>query len=201
MNTETNTEITNKEKKFTIKLDESYQLELEAELFIKICKEMPVLKQIWFNFNVKYDDILNLENRVVEIPKHYNVYQTKFLLIIRMIKDINNMFIPEKHEIDDIFYVLNTLGGCKLIENRLDEITEQNSMKEKETEEESGLCVREPVLDKFELFEWRTLIMNIGFNAEKEVLDKQNKDILKIQTEGYTYASCNGYMYHFRKKI
>tara|TARA_Y100000996_G_scaffold410179_1_gene392089 strand:- start:370 stop:978 length:609 start_codon:yes stop_codon:yes gene_type:complete len=198
---EMTTEMTNKERKFTIKIGDSYQLELEPELFIKLCVEMPILKQIWFNFNAKYDDILNLENRVFEIESTYRIYQPHFLLIIRMLKDNNNLFIPAEREIEQIHEVLDTLGGCEFIENRLIEIQKQNNKKKKEIEEEDGLCVREPALDKLGLFEWRTLIMNIGRNTEEEMLKSQNQNILKLQEEGYTFSSCNNFIYHFRRKI
>ena len=182
------------EQVFTLKIyDESEtgfsKIELPTQLVIKICKEMRILKQMWFNFNANETDIIKSKDRILVIDRCYNITQKDFLLLINVVKNNNSLSDLIMGDVKALRNLLNTLGGNPKLENCLDEIRKKQKYDFTSSKEERYFKTTiRPELDYHDKFEWRQAgIMHLC-------------TMKKYNDEGYTLVSQKDNIYCFRKR-
>ena len=171
------------------------KIELPTPLVIKICRNMRILKQIWFNFKANEADIIKSKKRTLELHRSYNITQKDFLLLINAVKNSNELTDLTLGDIKSLRNLLNTLGGNPKLENRLDEIQKKwkydfNSSKE----ERYFKTVIKPGLDFKEKFKWRQFQAVPGNTGVLFETFKINNN------DGYILVSKENDLYCFRKR-
>ena len=188
----------NNELGFTLTIYDGSQagcckIELPNQLVIKICKDMRILKQMWFNFKGKETDIIKRKNRTLTLDQCYNIKHKDFLSLINAVKRDYNLSDLTMCDIKALRNLLNILGGNLKLEKKLDEIqAKQKYDLDRSKEERYFKTTIKPELDYQDKFIWRQVIWR-PTTAFFEEIKTCNK-------EGYVLISLSNNIYCFRKR-
>mgnify|MGYP001200877333 CR=1 FL=1 len=190
-----------KNRSFTLKVllskDKTALIGMDLQTVLLICREMNVLKQMWFGINVTEKEIINSNKENLMIHYDYNIEQKDILLLIRTLKDKRYLLNLSDTKKDRLMEVIITLGGCEIIEKRLE--YDEKSRMERNTKQEMldmeyAAKTMRPIQDKRHIYSWKTLIVHNYVPTTQE-------NIRKIESDGYefTQETTQGRMF-FRKR-
>ncbi len=178
------------QEKFTLIISETpdsrnnKKIELHPKTLLKICREMPILKQIWFNFKATEKDIINSNKRILNIHYDYNITQRDFILLIKVLnnrKQLLNICYKEK---SDLLGLIITLGGCDAIEKRI-EYDERNKIEIEKKREildmEYAAKTTRPTQDTKHRYQWKIVLNHISQTTLQTIIES-------IENQGYQFA-------------
>lgn len=172
------------------------KIELHPKTLLKICKEMPILKQMWFNFKATEKDIINSDKRIINIHHNYNITQRDFILLIKVLNNRNQLLNICPKQKSDLLDLIITLGGCETIEKRIEydeKIKKEQQKKQEILDIEYTAKTRRPIQDVKHRYRWKTLMVHNYIPTNQE-------NIRKIESDGFEFSeeTTQGRMF-FRK--
>jgi hypothetical protein len=196
--------IKNKNRRFTLKLsiskDESTLIDMDLKTVLLFCKEMNVLKQMWFGVNVTEKEIINSDKKILTLHYDYNITQRNFIDLIKILKYEEILFTPMTRfetikKIEAILDTIIKLGGCEKVENKLLKLKkqqQQREMKQININKEYSEKAKTPLEDVKDLYEWRTVKQ---FNLNLITQEAINKH----ETYGFKLTYFDNKLYYLRR--
>ena len=179
----------NQQERFTLIISELEsqrvkKIDLHPKTLLKICKEMPILKQMWFNFKATENDIINSNKRTLNLHYEYNITQRDFILLIKVLNNRKYLLeITPKQKLDLLDLIIK-LGGCEVIEKRIeyDEKNKKEQDKKKEIlDMEYAAKTKRPTQDVKHRYSWKILMLTSNIQTNQE-------NVTKIESNGYEFA-------------
>ena len=196
--------IKNKNRRFTLKLsiskDESTLIDMDLKTVLLFCKEMNVLKQMWFGINVTEKEIINSDKKILTLHYDYNITQRNFIDLIKILKYEEILFTPVTRfetikKIEAILDTIIKLGGCEKVEKKLLKLKkqqQQREMKQININKEYSEKVKIPLDDVKEYYEWRSVTR---FNVHLLIQEL----ISKCEADGFKLTYFDTKIYYFRR--
>tara|TARA_Y100000389_G_scaffold171827_1_gene179768 strand:+ start:136 stop:732 length:597 start_codon:yes stop_codon:yes gene_type:complete len=160
------------------------KIELHPKTLLKICKEMPILKQLWFNFKATEKDIINSDKRTLNLHYEYNITQRDFILLIKVLNDRKQLLEITPKQKSDLLDLIITLGGCEVIEKRIeyDESFKREHQKKQEMlDMEYAAKTKRPIQDVKHRYSWK-MLMNHNYTPSNQ------ENVRKIESDGYEFT-------------
>ena len=178
------------QEKFTLIISETpdsrnnKKIELHPKTLLKICREMPILKQMWFNFKATEKDIINSNKRILNIHYDYNITQIDFILLIKVLNDRKQLSNISQKQKSDLLDLIITLGGCDAIEKRI-EYDERNKIEREKKQEifdmEYAAKTTRPIQDIKDRYQWK-IVLNHSSQMTLQTM------IESIEKQGYKFV-------------
>mgnify|MGYP001164183274 CR=1 FL=1 len=193
-----------KNRRFTLKLstskDKSKLIDMDLKTVLLICKEMNILKQMWFGINVMEKDIINSDKKILTLHHDYDVSQRDFINLIKLLKYDEIFFNTtrggdEKKIYEEILETIIKLGGGEKLERTLEKIKKQElhrEIKQENITKEYSQNVKRPIDDFKELYEWKTVTRFTVSLITQETINKH-------ESNGFKVTHINDQAYYLRK--
>tara|TARA_B100001094_G_C18098641_1_gene754457 strand:+ start:275 stop:874 length:600 start_codon:yes stop_codon:yes gene_type:complete len=179
----------NQQERFTLIISELEskrvkKIDLHPKTLLKICKEMPILKQMWFNFKATEKDIINSNKRTLNLHCEYNITQRDFILLIKVLNNRKYLLEITPKQKSDLLDLIITLGGCEVIEKRI-EYDEKNKKEQDKKQEildmEYSAKTKRPTQDVKHRYSWKILMLTSYIPTNQE-------NVRKIESDGYEFT-------------
>lgn len=160
------------------------KIELHPKTLLKICKEMPILKQLWFNFKATEKDIINGNKRTLNLHYEYNITQRDFILLIKVLNDRKQLLEITPKQKSDLLDLIITLGGCEVIEKRIEydeSFKREHQKKQEKFDMEYAAKTKRPIQDVKHRYQWKMVIYQNMQTTHQTVIEN-------IQNQGYEFT-------------
>ena len=160
------------------------KIELHPKTLLKICKEMPILKQLWFNFKATEKDIINSDKRTLNLHCEYNITQRDFILLIKVLNDRKQLLEITPKQKSDLLDLIITLGGCEVIEKRIEydeSFKREHQKKQEKFDMEYAAKTKRPIQDVKHRYQWKMLMIHNYTPSNQE-------NVRKIEKDGYEFT-------------
>ena len=191
------------QERFTLKIAETSdprqikKIDLSPKTLLKICKEMPILKQILFNFKATEKDIINSNKRILNIHYEYNITQRDFILLIKVLNDRKHLLDITPKQKADLLDLIITLGGCEVIEKRIEydeKIKKEQEKKQEMLDMDYAAKTKRPIQDVRHRYKWKMVI-------HQNIQTTHQTMIENIQNQGYEFTEETTQRRQFFRKL
>ena len=145
---------------------------------------MPILKQIWFNFKATEKDIINGNKRTLNLHYEYNITQRDFILLIKVLNDRKHLLDIGPMEKSKLMDLIITLGGCEVIEKRIeyDEKIKKEQEKKKEIlDMEYASKTKRPIQDVKHRYQWKMVTYQNMQTTQQTIIEN-------VENQGYEFT-------------